>query len=107
MVKSIRKLKDGDGQYLWQTSIQAGQPDKLLNIPLCMSEYAPSTMTAGLYVGILGDLSYYWIADALEMTMQRLVELYAATSQVGFVSRQEVDGMPVLEEAFARVKLGT
>jgi len=37
--------------------------------------------------------------------MQRLVELYAATNQVGFVGRLESDGMPVLAEAFVRVKL--
>ncbi len=69
------------------------------------SEYAPNTFTTGLYVGLLGDLSYYWIADALSMTVQRLEELYAATNQVGFIGRLETDGMPVLEEAFVRVKL--
>jgi hypothetical protein len=39
------------------------------------------------------------------MEVQRLEELYAATSQVGFIGRLESDGMPVLEEAFSRVKL--
>ena len=39
------------------------------------------------------------------MQIQRLVELYAATNQVGFIGRMELDGMPVLEEAFVRVKL--
>ncbi len=39
------------------------------------------------------------------MEVQRLVELYAATNQVGLIGRMESDGMPVLEEAFARVKL--
>jgi HK97 family phage major capsid protein len=70
-----------------------------------MSEYAPSTFTTGLYVGILGDFSKYWIVDALDMEMQRLVELYAATNQIGFIGRKETDGMPCLEEAFVRVTL--
>ena len=39
------------------------------------------------------------------MQVQRLVELYAATNQVGFIGRLETDGMPVLEEAFSRVTL--
>lgn len=104
-VKSIAKLKDGNGQYLWVPSLMAGQPDKLLNMPVNMSEYAPNTFTTGLYVGILGDFSQYYIADSLEMTIQRLVELYAESNQVGFIGRMEVDGMPVLSEAFARVKL--
>jgi HK97 family phage major capsid protein len=104
-VKQIAKLKDGNGQYLWVPSLQAGSPDRLLNMPVYMSEYAPNTFTTGLYVGILGDWSQYYIADTMDMTVQRLVELYAESNQVGFIGRMEVDGMPVLQEAFARVKL--
>lgn len=103
--KQLRKIKDGDGQYIWHPSLQVGTPDMLLDLPLLMSEYAPSTFTNGLYVGILGDFKYYKWAIGLNMEMQRLLELYAATSQVGFVGRMEIDGMPVLEEAFVRVTL--
>lgn len=105
-IKMIAQLKDGDGQYLWQPSLIAGQPDLLLGRPLMMSEYAPSTFTAGLYVGIFADFSWYWIADSLNLRIKRLNELYAATSQVGFIFDKETDGMPVLPEAFARIKLG-
>lgn len=104
-IKMIRKLKDGNGRYIWEASITANQPDRLLGFPIEESEYAPNTFTTGLYVGILGDMSYYWIVDALSMTMQKLVELYAETNQVGFIARAEIDGMPVLQNAFARVKL--
>jgi HK97 family phage major capsid protein len=104
-VKQISKLKDGDGQYLWRPSAREGEPDMLLGRPLRVSEFAPNTFTSGLYVGIFGDFTFYWIADALAMQMQRLVELYAETNQVGFIGRLETDGMPVLAEAFARVKL--
>lgn len=104
-VKQITKLKDGDGQYLWQPSVRDGEPDRILALPFRVSEYCPNTFTTGLYVGILGDFSHYWIADALNMQMQRLTELYAETNQIGFIGRLESDGMPVLEEAFARVKL--
>lgn len=105
-VKQVSKLKDGEGQYIWQPSVIAGDPDRLLSFPVHMSEYAPNTFTSTLYVGILGDFSYYWIVDALDMEMQRLVELYAATNQIGFIGRKETDAMPVLSEAFVRVKLG-
>lgn len=104
-IKKARKLKDGDGQYIWQPSVQQGQPDLLLGRPYRMSEYVPNTWTTGLYVGIIGDFTNYWIADALDMRVQRLNELYAASNQIGFIGRLESDGMPVLEEAFARVKL--
>jgi HK97 family phage major capsid protein len=105
-VKQISKLKDGEGRYIWQPSVQLGQPDRLLNIPIQESEYAPNTFTSGCYVGMLGDYSQYWIVDALTLTIQVLLELFAATNQNGYAARLETDGMPVLEEAFARVKLG-
>jgi HK97 family phage major capsid protein len=104
-IKQISKLKDGEGRYIWQPSVQVGQPDRILNLPVYESEYAPNTFTTGQYVGILGDFSKYWIVDALTMTIQVLLELYAATNQNGYISRAESDGMPVLGEAFARVKL--
>lgn len=105
-IKQIRKLKDGNGQYIWQSGISGGAPDRILELPYTASEFAPNTFTSGQYVGILGDFKYYWIVDALNMQIQRLVELYARTNQTGFIGRYEGDGMPVLEEAFVRVELG-
>lgn len=104
-MKMISKIKDLEGQYVWRPSIQDGEPDRVLGHPVDVSEFIPNTFTTGLYVGIFGDLSFYWIADAYSMQMQRLAELYAETNQVGFIGRQECDGMPVMAEAFARVKL--
>ncbi len=104
-VKQIRKLKDQQDQYLWQPGLQAGQPDSILDTPFVVSEFAPNTFTTGQYTAIIGDFSFYWIADALDMTVQRLVELYAEKNQTGFIGRLETDGMPVLEEAFIRGKL--
>lgn len=104
-VKRARKLKTTtDEQYVWQPGLQAGAPDLILGRPYIQSEFVPSTFTTALYVGLVGDLSHYWIADSLTLRMQRLVELYAETNQIGFIGRAEVDGMPVLEEAFIRLK---
>jgi len=102
---AIRKLKDGNGQYLWRPGIEGGAPDSILNRPVNQSEYAPNTFTTGLYVYAFGDLSYYWTVDAMSFELQRLEELYAATNQVGFIGRLSADGAPVLAEAFARGKL--
>lgn len=105
-IKQIAKLKDGEGQYIWRMGLIGDEPDRLLNLPYHESLYAPSTFTTGLYVGILGDFSFYWIAQALTLQVRRLDELKAETDQVLFIAREEEDGMPVLAEAFARVKLG-
>ncbi len=104
-IKMIRKLKTGEADYVWRAGISTDKPDTILDLPFNESEYAPNTFSSGLYVGLLGDFSFYWIVDCLDMQIQRLDELYAETNQVGFIGRQETDGMPVLEEAFARVKL--
>lgn len=104
-LKRIRKLKDTTDQYLWAPGLAGGEPDSILDIPYVVSEFAPNTFTTGLYVILLGDISFYWIAEALDMEIQRLVELYAEANQVGFIGRAELDGMPVLEEAFVRGKL--
>ena len=104
-MKNISKLKDGEGQYLWLPSVREDEPDRLLGQELLTSEFVPNTFTTGLFVGMYADFSKYWIADALSVVVQRLVELYAENNQDGFIGRLEVDGMPVLEEAFARVTL--
>lgn len=104
-LKLIAKLKNTTtNEYLWQPSAQAGQPDSLLGHPIRMSEYVPNTYTSALYVGMFADFSHYWIADNINFTLKRLVELYAEANQIGFIIRKETDGMPVLEEAFARMK---
>ena len=105
VVQAIAKLKDDNDQYIWRESVRTGEPDRILNMPIMMSEYAPSTFTSGLYLGILADWSNYWIADSTAMSVQRLSEHYAETHQIGFIGRMQLDGMPVLGEAFARVTL--
>ncbi|GAA2790023.1 phage major capsid protein [Streptomyces showdoensis] len=104
MIASIRKLKDGDGNYIWRAGLANDAPDVILDLPFLTSEFAPSTFGDGDYVGMLGDFSYYWIAEALNFEVQRLNELYAETNQLGFIGRQEADGMPVLAEAFVRLQ---
>lgn len=104
-VKMIRKLKDGNGQYLWQPGLAMDKGDTILDVPFSISEYAPNTFTTGLYVGIIGDFSQYYIADVSGMEMTQARELHLGTWQDGFYASRKCDGMPVLEEAFVRVTL--
>ena len=97
-VKAIRKLKDKNDQYLWQTALTAGTPDTILNRPVYTSPYVPE-VAAGNKVMIFGDLQYYWIVDRQGRVFKRLNELFATTGQVGFMTTQRVDGKMVLPEA--------
>jgi HK97 family phage major capsid protein len=102
-VKMIRKLKDGNGQYLWQPSMQAGQPDTILNRPVKTSSFVPN-VEAGAKTVAFGDFGYYWVADRQGRSFQRLNELFAATGQVGFRATQRVDGKLILPEAIKVLK---
>ena len=97
-VKALRKLKDNNGNYIWQPSVQAGQPDMIVNRPYHTSAYVPE-VAAGAKVMAFGDFSYYWIADRQGRSFKRLNELFAATGQVGFLASQRVDGKLILAEA--------
>lgn len=105
VMTEIGLLKDGTGNYLLQPDIRNPDDMRLLGITVMESEYAPNTLTTGQYIGLLGDLSNYMIADAMDIGFQRLVELYAATNKDGFHVRAKTDGMPTLAEAFVRAKL--
>lgn len=105
-VKQIDKLKDGEGRYIWNDNVRSGEIPMLLGFPVNFSDFAPNTFSTGKYVGILGDFSYYLIADGLNLGVRVLKELRALNNQTLFLFWYEVDAMPKLEEAFVRVKLG-
>lgn len=100
----IRKLKDGNGAYLWQPSVQAGQPDKILGFDVYTTPFAP-TIAGGALPIAFGDFQNYWIGDRGGKTVQRLNELYATNGQVGYVATERVDGKVILPEAIKLLKM--
>jgi len=106
-ILQIRKLKDGEGQYLWQPGLTVGQPNTILGKEVVRDDQVPSTFTTGLYVGMYADFSHYWMCHATDsLQIQRLDELYALTNQIGLLtSGVAIDGMPSLGEAFRRLTL--
>lgn len=112
VLKAVRKLKDSQNNYIWSPGmgpgggLTGGLPPTLVDSPYDVSELAPSTVTSGLYTAIIGDWKKgYWIAEALNLEIQVLTELYSETNEIGYIGRREVDGQPVLPEAFSRLKM--
>lgn len=103
-VKLLRKLKDNNGQYIWQPSVAVGQPDTILSRPLVTSPYVPEAK-AGEKAIAFGDFGYYWIADRQGRNFKRLNELYAVTGQVGFIATQRVDGKLILPESIKYLQM--
>ena len=103
-IKSIRKLKDSNGQYLWQASLSADKPNTLLGLPVYTSAYMP-TIASGTKPVLFGNFKYYWIADRQGRSFKRLNELFAKTGQIGFMGSQRVDGKLILTEAIKALKM--
>jgi HK97 family phage major capsid protein len=104
-IGALQKLKSNDGQYLWNPSLTAGQPDTILGRPVYVSSFMPQ-IAAGAKVLAFGDFSYYWIGDRTGRTFERLNELFAQTDQVGFKATQRVDGKLVLPESIQVLQMG-
>lgn len=104
-LKRVRKLKDAQGQYIWQPGLTGAAPDTILEQPYDVSEYVPNTFTTGQYVAILANWQAgYWVVDSLDMGIEVIDQLYAEQNQDGYILRYEGDGAPVLPEAFVRMK---
>jgi len=103
-IATLRKLKDGNGQYIWQPALQAGEPDRLLGFEVLTSAYVP-TIEAGASVIAFGDYSYYNIGDRGVRSFAELKELFAGNGMIGFVAKERVDGKLVLPEAIKILKI--
>lgn len=97
----VRKLKDNNGQYLWQPSYQAGEPDRILGYNVNTSAFAPTTAIA------FGDYRYYNIGDRGNRSFKQLNELFAGNGMIGYVAKERVDGLLVLPEAVKILGLKT
>lgn len=122
-LRDARILQDANRNYIWLPAgfgsaqgVVPGAPPTILDRPYIESEFAPnttaSTTGAGTastgYNAIVGDFrAGYWIADAPGLGIQNYDQINAATNQDTYIGLFQVDGAPVLEEAFARSRLST
>ena len=99
-MKTIRKLKDGNGNYIYAPALVMGERDMILGRPIVTDDYLPELGATSVPVVVFGDFGYYTIADRGNIEIQRLNELYAANGYIGFKVHKRVDAKRVLDEAF-------
>ncbi|MFI3201891.1 MAG: phage major capsid protein [Eubacteriales bacterium] len=99
LIASVRKLKDSNGAYMWQPSLLAGEPDKLMGYPIHTSQFAPEDAFS------FGDYRYYNIGDRGTRSFKQLTELFAGNGMIGYVAKERVDGKLILPEAVQIVKV--
>jgi HK97 family phage major capsid protein len=97
----------GTGGYIWQPSLQAGEPDTLNGYPVIetTSVALNSAIATGNDVGIFGDLRRYRVFERLGLQVKRLEELRALTDEVGFRFRFRTGGDVMLNEAFRTIRV--
>lgn len=89
---AIRKLKDGNGSYIWAAGA-AGQPDLICGFRYTINDDLASLSSgAGSIVAAFGDWSYYWVRDVGQVEVLRLEERYAEKRQVAFYAFSRHDG---------------
>jgi len=86
IVKVVRKLKDGDSRYLWEPSVKAGVPDRLLNYPVHTNQSMASSCLGSYKTVLFGDLRKFYIRDCTGLIVRRLVERFADYNQTAFIA---------------------
>jgi HK97 family phage major capsid protein len=95
--KTVRKLKDSDGAYLWSPGIAAGQPASLLGYPMASFEDMPDPATGSLSIAV-GDMrAAYQIVDRAGIRVLR--DPFSAKPYVEFYTTKRVGGDVVNFEA--------
>ena len=105
-LRVISKIKNSNGDKIWQPGLTAGTPDTILGRPYINSDHMgdPANSPEEV-VGYFGDLSKYIIADRTNMVIQRLDERYADSGQVGFRAYRRVDAGAAITSAHKSLTL--
>lgn len=103
---TVMKLKEsGTGAYLWQPSIQAGQPATLLGRPI-VEAVDMDDIAENAFPIAFGDFNRaYRIYDRVAMSMLRDPYTQATTGKVRFHARRRVGADVVMAEAIRKLKI--
>ena len=104
-LREIRKLKDGDGNYLMIRDFATGGGWMLLNKKVYLSENAQK-FAASTKVLAYGDMKGYTLKIGKDIETQILKEKYSSQYAVGIEAFVEADGAITNEEAIAVLEMG-
>ena len=100
----IRKMKEATSdRYLWEPSLQAGAPDRLLGYPVYIDQYMPAKATDSLSLAFGDFKQAYTIVD--RMGIRTLRDPFTAKPYVVFYSTKRTGGGAQNTEALKFLKL--
>ena len=104
-IRDVRKLKDDDGQYLWQPGIAGLAPATILDQPYVEAPDMPDVETGATPV-VYGDFERgYYIVNRIMMEMLRDPYSRKTEGIVEFMARMRVGGQVVLPEAIKKLEI--
>ena len=101
---AVRKLKDGDGNYLWRPGLEAGAPSSILGYRVVDAEGMPDLAADSLSIVFGNFRAGYLIVD--RVGVRTLRDPYSNKPYVGFYTTKRVGGAVVDSEAIKVVKFG-
>ena len=93
-LSQLRRVKDGDGNYIWQAGTTVGAPGLINGWPYTINQDVPAFAANAVSI-YFGQLSKYIIRDVLGFSVVRLDEAYATSGQVAFLGFARFDGLLV------------
>jgi HK97 family phage major capsid protein len=100
---AVRKFKDTTGQYLWQPSVQAGEPSSLLGYPLMEADDMPDIASNAFPIAFGDFRSGYVIVDRIGTRVLR--DPFTAKPYILFYTTKRVGGGVQNFEAFKLLKM--
>lgn len=101
----IRSLKDGNGNFLWQPSYQAGQPETILGRPVVEALDMPNILAASTPI-IFGDFKAgYRIYDRIALDVLSDLLTQRTVGMARFHARRRVGAGVVRTDVFRKLKM--
>ena len=105
VLRDARKLKDGQGNFIWQPAATAGQPATLLGFPIVEAEDMPALATGSLSMAFGDFREAYQIVDRIGISLLR--DPYTAYPYVKFLFRKRVGGGAISFDAVKFLKFSS
>ena len=86
----VRRMRDGDGRYLWSDGLAAGEPARLLGYPVLICEDMPGPASGAKTVAFGDFRQAYTIAERPDLRILR--DPYSAKPHVLFYATKRVGG---------------
>lgn len=96
---ALRKLKDADGNYLWNSNT-----DSIFGKRVIISEFMPSAESGKKPIAF-GDFSYYWVILKKPVSVRAIKEKFVVYDQIGYLAFEFLDGKLIRPDAVKVIQM--